>query len=86
MRLFSNTAKFLNLAFKIEKIKTKYKNSALCLSEKLASFYTLRFIHKTVMVYLPSARKNHATHFVSTNYTITDTVHYTSYKSYCIFT
>jgi hypothetical protein len=36
------------LAFKTKKVKTKYKNSALCLSEKLASFYTLRFIHKTV--------------------------------------
>jgi hypothetical protein len=32
------SAKFLNLAFKIEKVKTKYKNSALCLSEKLALF------------------------------------------------
>jgi hypothetical protein len=27
-------AKFLNLAFKIDKLKTKYKNLALCLSEK----------------------------------------------------
>ena len=36
------------MAFKIEKVKTKHKNSALCQSEKLASFYTLRFIHKTV--------------------------------------
>lgn len=26
-------------------IKTKYKNSAMCLSEKLASFYTLRFLY-----------------------------------------
>jgi len=40
------TTKFLNLAFKIDKLKTKYKNSALCQSEKIASFYTLRFIHK----------------------------------------
>jgi len=27
--LFSKTAKFLNLAFKIDKLKTKNKNSAL---------------------------------------------------------
>ncbi len=31
----------------MNKLKTKYKNSALCLSKKLASFYTLRFIHNT---------------------------------------
>jgi hypothetical protein len=37
------------LAFKIEKIKTKYKNSALYSSEKSASFYTPRFIDKTVI-------------------------------------
>jgi hypothetical protein len=43
-----SSAKFLNLAFKFDKIKTKHKNSALCYSEKLASFYTLRFIHNTV--------------------------------------
>ena len=36
------------MAFRIEKLKTKHKNSALCLSEKLVSFYTLRFIHNTV--------------------------------------
>lgn len=30
------------------KLKTKYKNSALCLSEKLVSFCKLRFIHKSV--------------------------------------
>jgi len=29
-----SSAKFLNLAFKIDKLKTKYKNLALCLSEK----------------------------------------------------
>jgi len=40
------------LAFKNDKLKTKYKNSALCLSEKLVSFYTLRFIHKTVVKHL----------------------------------
>ncbi|GAL80478.1 hypothetical protein JCM19274_768 [Algibacter lectus] len=28
--LFTKTAKFLNLAFKTKKIKTKHKNSALC--------------------------------------------------------
>jgi hypothetical protein len=38
------------LAFKIDKLKTKYKNSALYLSEKLAFIYTLRFIHKTVAI------------------------------------
>jgi hypothetical protein len=32
------SAKFLNLAFKIEKVKTKYKNSALCYPEKSAPF------------------------------------------------
>ncbi len=48
------TAKFLNLAFKNDKLKTKYKNSALCLTEKSASFYTLHFIHKTVV---PSHKK-----------------------------
>jgi hypothetical protein len=31
-----------------QKNKTKNKNSALCLSEKLVSFCTLRFIHKSV--------------------------------------
>ena len=44
------TAKFLNLAFKVDKLKTKYKNSALCLTEKLVSFYTLRFIHKPLQI------------------------------------
>jgi hypothetical protein len=39
------------LAFKIDKIKTKYKNSARAKSEKLAFIYTLRFIHKTVSVH-----------------------------------
>ena len=43
------------MAFKIDKLKTKYKNSALCLSEKLASFYTQRFIHKTVRQHIQKA-------------------------------
>ncbi|WP_152596641.1 hypothetical protein [Algibacter lectus] len=37
------------MAFRIKKLKTKYKNSALCLTENLVSIYTLRFIHKTVV-------------------------------------
>ena len=48
--LLAKTAKFLNLAFKIDKLKTKYKNSARAKSEKLATIYTLRFIHKTVAI------------------------------------
>ena len=36
------------MAFKIEKVKTKYKNSALCLSEKLASFLHATFHTQTV--------------------------------------
>ena len=43
---FNKVCQYFNLAFKMKKIK--YKKSALCLSEELASFYTLRFIHKTV--------------------------------------
>ncbi len=54
--VFAKSAKFLNLAFKIDKLKTKYKNSTLCLSEKLASFYTLLFIHKTVVKHLKKLR------------------------------
>ena len=70
MCLFAKTAKFLNLAFKIEKVKTKHKNSALCLSEKLASFYTLRFIHKTVVQHLRKTK--YAEYFQEKRKKITD--------------
>ena len=43
-----SSAKFLNLAFKIDKLKTKYKNLALCLSKKQVHSNTQRAIHKTV--------------------------------------
>ena len=48
--LFTKTVKFLNLAFKIERVRTKHKNLDQCLSEKLASFYTLHFIYETLAV------------------------------------
>ena len=47
--IFIKSAKFLIWLLKNDKLKTKYKNSVLCESEKLVSFYTLRFIHKTVV-------------------------------------
>ncbi|AZJ31528.1 DUF3800 domain-containing protein [Tenacibaculum mesophilum] len=43
--------------FKKRELKTKYKNSALCLNEKLVSFYTLRSIHKTVTCKLLTTTK-----------------------------
>ncbi|MDA0177363.1 hypothetical protein OOZ35_07670 [Mesoflavibacter profundi] len=49
------------MAFKNDKLKTKYKNSALCLSEKLVSFYTLRFIHNTVGKHFPKTAKSMTT-------------------------
>lgn len=42
-----------------EKNKTEYKNSALCQSEKLVSFYALRFIHKSVMLNFPEQKNSY---------------------------
>lgn len=58
MYSFTETAKFLNLAFKIDKLQTKYKNSALFLRENAVTFYTLRSIHKTVGLNVKKQKRN----------------------------
>ncbi len=50
--IFTKYAKFFIWLYLKRKLNIKIKNSARAKSEKLVSFYTLRFIHKTVTQHL----------------------------------